>query len=67
MTIKEVMDWQRSSTFYTSGEEAAELQEMDTDISDILNQLNGLSPKPSRLLETQDKPQRWNFGFFKLH
>ena len=42
------MEWQRSSAFYTSDEEAIELPEMDTDISAILNQLNGVSPKCSQ-------------------
>ena len=66
MAIKEVMDWQRSNTFYTSGEETTELQDMDTDISEILHQFNGVTPTHAQLLEPEDQPQRWNFGLLKL-
>ena len=66
MSIKTLMEWQRSSAFYTSGEEAIELQEMDTDISAILNQLNGVLPKDSQSSQKEASQQRWRFGLLKL-
>ena len=66
MNVRTLMEWQRSSTFYTSGEETIELQEIDTDISGILNQLDSEAPYCSQPSQAEANQQRWCFGLLKL-